>query len=39
MVNGGGYRECHVLYDLLLIYNYRAKHVELVTLDTHEALF
>lgn len=34
-----GYRECHVLFDLLLVYKYHDKHVELITLDTHEALF
>jgi mRNA interferase YafQ len=34
-----GYRECHVLFDLLLVYKYYEKHVELVTLDTHDALF
>ena len=34
-----GYRECHILFDLLLVYKYRDTHVELVTLDTHEALF
>lgn len=34
-----GYRECHILFDLLLVYKYYDKHVELVTLDTHEALF
>ena len=34
-----GYRECHVLFDLLLVYKYYNKHVELITLDTHEALF
>lgn len=34
-----GYRECHILFDLLLVYKYQDKHVELATLDTHEALF
>ena len=34
-----GYRECHILFDLLLVYKYYDKHVELITLDTHEALF
>lgn len=34
-----GYRECHILFDLLLVYRYYDKHVELVTLDTHGALF
>lgn len=34
-----GYRECHILFDLLLVYRQDNKRVELVTLDTHEALF
>ena len=34
-----GYRECHILFDLLLVYKYYDKRVELITLDTHEALF
>ena len=34
-----GYRECHILFDLLLVYKYHDTWVELVTLDTHEALF
>jgi len=34
-----GYRECHVLFDLLLVYKCHDTYVELVTLDTHEALF
>lgn len=34
-----GYRGCHILLDLLLVYKYHDRWVELVTLDTHEALF
>lgn len=34
-----GYRECHILFDLLLVYKYYEKHVELVTLGTHDTLF
>lgn len=34
-----GYRECHILFDLLLVYKFYDKHVELITLDTHKALF
>ena len=34
-----GYRECHILFDLLFVYKYCDKNVELVTLDTHDALF
>jgi len=34
-----GYRECHILFDLLLVYRYYDTHVELVTLDTHDAIF
>ena len=34
-----GYRECHILFDLLLVYKCHSTQVELVTLDTHDALF
>jgi len=34
-----GYRECHILFDLLLVYKQFDTHVELITLDTHDALF
>lgn len=34
-----GYRECHILFDLLLVYRYYDKQVELITIDTHGALF
>lgn len=34
-----GYRECHILFDLLLVYKQYATHIELITLDTHDALF
>lgn len=34
-----GYRECHILFDLLLVYKYHEKHVELVTLGTPDTLF
>ena len=37
----GGYRECHILFDLLLVYKYydHEKRVEFVTLGTHDTLF
>lgn len=34
-----GYRECHILFDLLLVYKQYPKYVELITLDIHDALF
>ena len=34
-----GYRECHILFDLLLVYKYDDTCVELITLDTHKNLF
>ena len=34
-----GYRECHILFELLLVYKYHDKSVELITLDTHDVLF
>ncbi|MBI5400649.1 MAG: type II toxin-antitoxin system YafQ family toxin [Candidatus Yonathbacteria bacterium] len=34
-----GYRECHILFDFLLVYKHYDKSVELITLDTHDALF
>lgn len=34
-----GYRECHILFDLLLVYKYDDVCVELVTLGTHKELF
>lgn len=35
----GGYRECHILFDLLLVYKYHDDYVELITLGTHSELF
>ncbi len=35
----GGYRECHILFDLLLVYKHYDDYVELVTLGTHSELF
>lgn len=34
-----GYRECHILFDLLLVYRQHDDCVELVTLGTHSDLF
>ena len=34
-----GYRECHILFDLLLVYKYYDNYVELITLGTHDDLF
>lgn len=34
-----GYRECHILFDLLLVYKPYRNYVELVTLGTHKELF
>lgn len=34
-----GYRECHILFDLLLVYKYYDSHVEMITLGTHDDLF
>jgi mRNA interferase YafQ len=35
----GGYRECHILFDLLLVYKQYDDYVELITLGTHSELF
>lgn len=34
-----GYRECHIQFDLLLVYKCYEKNVELITLGAHSELF
>lgn len=37
--NYGGFRECHIMPDWLLIYRYEGEYLELVRTGTHSDLF